>query len=100
MVFDKDGLRVTAFRVDHGEAVDQAYGYRVDYQGRSAAFSGDTRYFEPLAEHAAGVDVLVHEVIAPEVEQRRAQVQGPASSRVESSPGTPRRSRWARSSRA
>ena len=76
MVFDKDGLRVTAFRVDHGEAVDQAYGYRVDYQGRSAAFSGDTRYFEPLAEHAAGVDVLVHEVIAPEVEQRRAQVQG------------------------
>ncbi len=77
VVFDKDGLRVTAFRVDHGEAVDQAYGYRVDYQGRSAAFSGDTRYFEPLAEHAAGVDVLVHEVIAPEVEQRRAQVQGP-----------------------
>jgi ribonuclease Z len=76
VVYDRDGLRVTAFRVDHGEAVDHAYGYRVDYRGRSAAFSGDTRYFEPIAEHARGVDVLVHEVISPEVEQRRAQVQG------------------------
>ena len=61
------------------QAATPAYGYRVDYQGRSAAFSGDTRYFEPLVEHARGVDVLVHEVIAPEVEMRRAQVQGAAA---------------------
>jgi ribonuclease Z len=39
-------------------------------------FSGDTRFFEGLVEHAVGVDVLVHEVISPEVEMRRAQVQG------------------------
>ena len=77
VVFDEDGLRVTAFRVDHGGSIEPAYGYRVDYQGRAAAFSGDTRYFEPIVEHAAGVDVLVHEVISPEVELRRAQVQGP-----------------------
>jgi len=77
VVFDRDGLRVTAFAVDHGGAITPAYGYRVDFQGRSAAFSGDTRYFEPLVRHAAGVDVLVHEVISPEVELRRAQVQGP-----------------------
>jgi ribonuclease Z len=76
VVFDRDGLRVTAFAVDHGAEATPAYGYRIDYRGRSAAFSGDTRYFEGLAVHAKGVDVLVHEVIAPEVEMRRAQVQG------------------------
>jgi ribonuclease Z len=77
VVFEKNGLKVTAFAVDHGGVITPAYGYRVDYGGRSAAFSGDTRYFEPLAEHAKGVDVLVHEVISPEVEERRAQVVGP-----------------------
>ncbi|MEZ5419168.1 MAG: MBL fold metallo-hydrolase [Vicinamibacterales bacterium] len=77
VVFEKDGLRVTAFAVDHGGVISPAYGYRVDYRGRSAAFSGDTRYFEPIVEHAKGVDVLVHEVISPEVEERRAQVVGP-----------------------
>jgi ribonuclease Z len=76
VVFDRDGLRVTAFAVDHGVEATPAYGYRIDYRGRSAAFSGDTRYFEGLITHAKGVDVLVHEVIAPEVEMRRAQVQG------------------------
>ena len=77
VVYERDGLKVTAFAVDHGGAIDPAYGYRVDYRGRSAAFSGDTRFFEPIVGHAAGVDVLVHEVISPEVELRRAQVQGP-----------------------
>jgi ribonuclease Z len=76
VAYDKDGLRVTAFAVDHGGVISPAYGYRVDYEGRSVAFSGDTRLFEPIATHAAGVDVLVHEVISPEVELRRAQVQG------------------------
>ena len=77
VVFERDGLRVTAFPVEHGGVITPAYGYRVDYQGRSAVFSGDTKYFEPIADHAKGVDVLVHEVIDPEVEMRRAQVQGP-----------------------
>lgn len=76
VVYDVDGLTVTAFDVDHGGVISPAYGYRVDYQGRSAVFSGDTRYFEPLGRIARGVDVFVHEVISPEVELRRAQVQG------------------------
>jgi ribonuclease Z len=76
VAWERDGFRVTAFAVDHGGSISPAYGYRVDYRGRSVAFSGDTRFFEPIAEHARGVDVLVHEVISPEVELRRAQVQG------------------------
>lgn len=77
VAFDRDGLRVTAFAVDHGGVTTPAYGYRIDYQGRSVAVSGDTVNFEPIVDHAKGVDVLVHEVISPEVEMRRAQVPDP-----------------------
>jgi ribonuclease Z len=74
VVFDEGGMKIVAFEVAHGGEVQPAYGYRVDYHGRSAAFSGDTHFYEPIVEQARGVDVLVHEVISPEVEERRAQV--------------------------
>jgi ribonuclease Z len=76
VVFEDGDLRVTAFAVDHGGNIEPAYGYRIDYAGRSVAFSGDTRYYEPIVEHARGVDVLIHEVISPEVEFRAAQIVG------------------------
>lgn len=76
VIYERDGLRVVAFLVDHGPEARPAYGYRFDFSGRSVVFSGDTRAFEPLSEHAKGVDVIVHEVVSPEVEMRRAQVQG------------------------
>jgi ribonuclease Z len=59
-VFDTNGLKVTAIRVDHGP-VKPAYGYRFDYSGRSVTISGDTSYYQPLAVAAHGSDVLVHE---------------------------------------
>ncbi|MED5609749.1 MULTISPECIES: MBL fold metallo-hydrolase [Pseudomonas] len=59
VVFDKDGLKVTAFLVDHGH-VKPAYGYRVDYAGRSLVLSGDTTYAPNLVQQAKGVDLLVH----------------------------------------
>lgn len=76
VVYERDGLKVTAFLVDHGPEAKPAFGYRFDYAGRSAVVSGDTRVSESLVEHAAGADVVVHEVVSPEVEMRRAQVQG------------------------
>ncbi len=77
VVYDRDGLRVTAFAVDHGTFAVPALGYRVDYRGRSAVVSGDMRFDARIVEHAKGVDVMVVEVISPEVEARRAQVQDP-----------------------
>jgi ribonuclease Z len=68
-----DGLRITAFLVDHGP-VKPAFGYRVEYGGYVAVFSGDTRPSDNLVKHAKGADVLVHEVLAPEVERRRAKI--------------------------
>lgn len=64
VVYDKGGLRVTAFQVDHGAAVKPAYGYRFDYNGHSAVVSGDTRLNENVVKHATGVDLLIHEVAA------------------------------------
>ena len=42
-VFEKDGLKITAFNVEHAEAIQPALGFRIDYAGRSAVISGDTR---------------------------------------------------------
>jgi ribonuclease Z len=61
VVYDSAGVRVTAFKVPHGEW-EHAFAYRVDAAGRSIMISGDTRASETLARTARGVDVLVHEV--------------------------------------
>lgn len=60
VVFEKDGLKVTAIRVHHNPATP-AYGYRFDYHGRSVVISGDTTADENLGHAAKNADVLVHE---------------------------------------
>jgi ribonuclease Z len=64
LVYDKDGVKVSTFEVDHGGEELPAFGYRVDYRGRSAVLSGDTTFNENLIRHAKGADLLVHEVTA------------------------------------
>lgn len=63
-VFEAEGVKVTAFEVDHGDRVKPAFGYRIDYAGRSAVVSGDTRFNENLIRHATGTDLLIHQVAA------------------------------------
>lgn len=75
VIYDEDDVRVTAFPVDHGELIKPAFGYRVDYQGRSVLISGDTKFDEGLIEAGRGVDVLIHEVLVGDdrlYEQNRA----------------------------
>ena len=62
VVYEKDGVKVTAFEVDHGDAIKPAYGYRIDFKDRSAVISGDTRYNANVIKFATGADLLVHEV--------------------------------------
>ncbi len=70
VVFDRDGVRVEAFEVDHG-AVKPAHGYRIQYGGHSAVLSGDTRLSENLIAHAQNADVIIHNVaFAPEEQVR------------------------------
>lgn len=69
IVYEKGGVKITAFEVDHAP-VKPAFGYRIDHAGRSVVLSGDTRVSENLIRHAQGVDLLIHEVAAPETFQR------------------------------
>src|SRR4029077_8862925 len=62
VVYNRAGVKVTAFLVDHGE-IKPAFGYRVDYGGHSVTLSGDTRPSENLIKFAQGTDVLIHEVV-------------------------------------
>jgi ribonuclease Z len=64
VVFDEGGVRVTAFAVNHGALIKPSVGYRVDYRSRSVTISGDTKFDENLIKHAAGTDILTHEVFA------------------------------------
>jgi ribonuclease Z len=68
VVFDRGGVKVTAFLVDHG-LVRPALGYRVDAGGHSVVLSGDTRYSPNLIAHAKGADLLIHEVGVASTEQ-------------------------------
>lgn len=63
-VYEKNGLRVTAFEVNHGDVVKPAFGYRIDYDGHAVLISGDTRLNENVVKFGTGVDLLVHEVFA------------------------------------
>jgi ribonuclease Z len=65
VVYENNGVKVTAFRVDHG-LVKPALGYRIDYHGHSVVLSGDTRPSDNLVKFARGTDLLVHEVFDPE----------------------------------
>ena len=70
VVYDRDGVRVTAARVRHGNW-PEAFAFRFDAFGRSITISGDTAPSAALARLATGTDVLVHEAyiekrLAPE----------------------------------
>jgi ribonuclease Z len=75
VIYEHDGLKVTAFEVDHMpidmdtrerlELWGETFGFRFDYNGHSLVLSCDTRPSDNLVEHARGVDVLVHEAQYP-----------------------------------
>ncbi len=68
-VFERDGLRVSMFRVNHAP-VDPAVGYRFDYGGRAVVVSGDTGRSPSLVANARGADLLIHEALQPRLVAR------------------------------
>ncbi|MEQ8266923.1 MAG: MBL fold metallo-hydrolase [Parvibaculum sp.] len=61
-VFDKDGLKISAFLVNH-HPVEPAFGYRVEYGERVVVISGDTKKTESVELFSKGADLLVHEAL-------------------------------------
>lgn len=66
VILERDGVKVSSFRVAHAP-VEPAVGYRFDYKGRSVVISGDTAKSANLQRFAQGVDLLVHDAIAPQL---------------------------------
>jgi len=64
VVYTKNGVEVTAFLVDHA-TVTPAWGFRIDYNGRSVMISGDTAPTENLYTYGKNADVILQEVISP-----------------------------------
>jgi ribonuclease Z len=77
VVYEKNGVKVIAFEVEHGPAIKPAYGYRIEYGGHAVTISGDTRYNENVIKHGTGADLLIHEVASarPELIERSEAVQ-------------------------
>jgi ribonuclease Z len=71
VIYENNGVKVSAFEVDHAP-IQPAFGYRIDYKGRSVVISGDTRFSEHLISCARGVDVIVHEVIVADMMRNRS----------------------------
>ena len=63
VVLEEDGLRITAFTVDHAP-VSPAFGYRFDYRGRSVALSGDAVVDESLRQAVRGADLMLQDAIS------------------------------------
>ena len=72
LVYERDGVKISSFPVDH--ALPGAVGYRIDYNGLSVVFSGDTRPTPNIQEACkGGVDLLIHETFpSAEVFARKA----------------------------
>jgi len=66
LVVDEAEFKVLAFGVAHGP-VHPAVGYRISYKDRSVVISGDTSKALSVAREAKGVDLLVHEVLSPQL---------------------------------
>lgn len=61
-VYQKDGVKVSAFETNHGELIKPNYGYIIEFDGKKAVISSDTTYDERIATAASGADLLIHEV--------------------------------------
>jgi len=60
IVYDRHSVKISSFPVDH--VLKGALGYRIDYNGHSVVFSGDTRPTKNIQEACeGGVDLLIHD---------------------------------------
>lgn len=63
-LIDKDGVTIEALAVGHAPVVP-AVGYRFSYKGRTLLITGDTIALNNVKEFSRGIDLLVHEALAP-----------------------------------
>ena len=68
VVLEDGDLKITAIRVGHAP-IEPAFGYRIDYKGRSVSISGDTIYHPGFVAASEGVDLMLHEALSKKMVQ-------------------------------
>ena len=63
VVYEEDGITVTSFPAIH--AMAGAVSYRIDWNGMSIVYSGDTKINNFMVEQGQNVDLLIHETFLP-----------------------------------
>jgi ribonuclease Z len=63
VIYERNGVTITSFPVIH--VLNGAVGFRVDYDGQSVVFSGDTKPTMTLVDAAQDCDLLIHETFLP-----------------------------------
>lgn len=65
VIYDKDGLKVTALHTHHLPHEEgqpwHAFGFRIECEGKTIVFTGDTKGYDDYAPLLKGCDVLLHE---------------------------------------
>jgi len=59
VAYESNGVKISHFPVAH--SMDGGVGYRLDWNGLSMGYSGDTNPTTSLVENCKGVDILLHE---------------------------------------
>ena len=69
LVYEREGVKVSAFDAHHGDLIEPNFGYVIEYDGKKVVISGDTTYDGHVAQQGKGADLLLHEVadIDPEL---------------------------------
>ena len=68
LAYEDEDVRILCDWVEHiPREISECFGIRLEAEGRSIAFSGDTAPCEAMVKLAKGVDVLFHECTFPEV---------------------------------
>jgi ribonuclease Z len=73
VVYDKDGVRIEAFLVDH-RPVKPALGYTLTYKNRKIFISGDTRICECYLGVMTNADVAIHDAVNVNMIRNAAEV--------------------------
>ena len=71
VVYDENGVKITSFPALH--IMDGPVSYRLDWNGLSFAYSGDTTPTRFFVDNTQGVDLLVHETF-PTAEQMEERI--------------------------
>ena len=85
LVYEGEGLKVEMLKVEH-MPVSPAVGYLFTYKGRTILVTGDTTKQDNIINFAKGVDLLVHEALAPNLvmmmNRAAAQIGNPIMEKI------------------